>query len=90
MCLLIPNTNWLETTEIENAWQRDPEGSERYTLQMSREFLIGDEIALAGAKALARHKENNHAGKSNHAANFKTFTRGSNFLRVVSGLERSP
>ena len=59
--------------------RRDPKGSERYKLRMAREFLKGDEIALAGAKALASHWENNRAGKSDPTADLKKLTRGITF-----------
>lgn len=57
----------------------DPEGAERYKLRRARDFLKKDEIALAGAKALARHWENHRAGKSNHGAYLKKTTQGFTF-----------
>ncbi len=59
--------------------RKDPTGAERYKLRKAREYLKGDEIALAGAKALAAHWENNRGGKSNHGTYLKKETVGFTF-----------
>jgi hypothetical protein len=57
----------------------DAEGAERYKLRKAREFLKEDEIALAGAKALASNWENNRAGGIDHGAYLKKTTEGFTF-----------
>jgi len=59
--------------------RKDPEGAERYKLRRAREFLKKDDIALAGANALASHWENHRAGKRNHGAYLKKTTQGFTF-----------
>ena len=57
----------------------DAKGAERYKLRKAREFLKEDEIALAGAKALASNWENNRASGIDHGAYLKKTTEGFTF-----------
>ena len=59
--------------------RKDPKGAERYQLRRAREFLENDENALAAAKALAGHWENNRAGKRDHGVYLKKITQGFTF-----------
>jgi len=59
--------------------RKGPQGAERYQLRKAREFLENDEYALAAAKALAGHWENNRAGKLDHGAYLKKITQGFTF-----------
>ena len=55
--------------------RKDPKGAERHKLRGARKFLENDEEALNFAKALADHWGKEGAGRKNHGAFLRDFTR---------------
>ena len=55
--------------------RKDPKGTERHKLRGARKFLENDEVAFNYAKALADHWDKEGAGRNNHGAFLRDFTR---------------